>query len=99
MRKQPDITTDSYSSLDPRPRCAGLVCMICGKDSNLGQPVAPVEAETPLETYMQHQNLTHSSTSFQNQHSFGLCGNLKLINDAPCSNSCVSQSQLKMTLQ
>lgn len=61
--------------------------------------MAPVEAKTPLEMYMQHQNLTHSSTSFQNQYSFGLCGNLKLINDTPCSNSCVSQSQLKMTLQ
>ena len=79
---------DSYSSLDPRLRRAGLVCEICRKVSNLVQLVDPVEAEIPLETYMQHQNLMHSSTSFQNQHSFGLRGNLKLINDAPCSNSC-----------
>lgn len=75
------------------------ICEICGKDSNLVQLMAPGEAETPLEMYMKHHNLIHSSVSFQNQHSFELCGNLKLINNCPCSNSCVSQSQLKMNLQ
>lgn len=98
IRKQLDIT-DSYSSLDPRLRHAGLVCEICGEDSNLVQLMAPGEAETALEMYMKHHNLIHSSVSFQNQHSFELCGNLKLINNCPCSNSCVSQSQLKTTLQ